>query len=169
VLSRGHRDLSVFGLLSDASTDEVRGYIDQLVAAGLLRQAPGEFPVLQLTTDGVALMKDAAAVPDLSLARQKKPDRTRPERRRPAAEVESWQGVDRGLFDVLRSLRLQIARDRHVPPYVIFHDTTLRELARIKPRTLADLRHVYGIGDRKAAELGDVVLTAIRDHGGSAS
>ena len=170
VVSRGHRDLSVFGLLKETTVDEVRGYIDQLVAAGLLRQAPGEFPVLQLTTDGVALMKDPAAVPGLSLARQKKPERGRAaDRRRPSAEVESWLGVDRDLFDTLRSLRLQIARDRRVPPYVIFHDTTLRELARIKPRTLADLRHVYGIGDRKAAELGDALLTAIRDHGGAAS
>ena len=51
-----------------------------------------------------------------------------------------------------------------MPPYVIFHDTTLRELARLKPSTAAELRHVYGVGARKAEDLGDVVLSLIRDH-----
>jgi ATP-dependent DNA helicase RecQ len=78
VVSRGHSTLSVFGLFKDASIDEVRGYIDQLIAHGLLRQTEDQFPVLQLTPEGVALMKDAGASPDLTLARQKKPRRERP-------------------------------------------------------------------------------------------
>jgi ATP-dependent DNA helicase RecQ len=163
VLSRGHQHLSVFGLLRDATVDEVRGYIDQLVAEDLLRQTDDEFPVLQLTTDGVSLMKDPAARADLSLARQKKPEKGKAPRR-PAPESESWEGVDRGLFDVLRALRLTIARERRVPPYVVFHDTTLRELARVKPLTREGLRHVYGIGDRKADDLGNALIEAIRGH-----
>jgi ATP-dependent DNA helicase RecQ len=163
VLSRGHQGLSVFGLLRDATVDEVRGYIDQLVAEDLLRQTDDEFPVLQLTADGVSLMKDPATRPDLSLARQKKPEKGKVPKRSPA-EAESWEGVDRELFDVLRALRLTIARERRVPPYVVFHDTTLRELARLKPLTPEDLRHVYGIGDRKADDLGGALIDAIRGH-----
>ncbi len=49
-----------------------------------------------------------------------------------------------------------------MPPYVIFHDTTLRELARLKPATVDDLRHVYGVGARKADDLGAAVLEVIR-------
>jgi ATP-dependent DNA helicase RecQ len=168
VVDRGHHQLTVFGLLRDATIDEIRGYIDQLVAEGFLRQAPGEFPVLQLTTEGVALMRDAAAVPDLTLARQKKPERGRAAKR-PVGDSQSWDGVDRALFDALRALRLQIARDRRVPPYVVFHDTTLREIARVRPRTIADLRHVYGIGDRKADDLGEALLAAIREHDAGAA
>jgi ATP-dependent DNA helicase RecQ len=160
VTSRGHDALSVFGLLREQSNDEVRGYIDQLLARGLLRQSDDAFPVLQLTTDGAALMKDPAAVPELELARQKKPEKGRPQKRS-RVETESWEGVDRDLFERLRALRLQIARDRRVPPYVIFHDTTLRELARQKPRSLEALRHVYGVGARKVEELGDAVLAVI--------
>jgi ATP-dependent DNA helicase RecQ len=160
VVSRGHHELSVFGLFDAATVDEVRGYIDQLVANELLRQTDDQFPVLQLTADGVALMKDATASPDLRLARQKKPEKGKaPPRSR--AEAASWTGVDRELFDALRALRLEIARARRVPPYVVFHDTTLRELARVKPTTAADLRHVYGIGDRKAADLGEEILGVI--------
>ncbi|MBI2223306.1 MAG: DNA helicase RecQ [Acidobacteria bacterium] len=161
VSARRHHQLSTFGLLSDAPIAEVRGYIEQLVAAGLLRQTDEAMPVLVLTPDGVALLKDPAARPDLKLARQRRPSKDKPARRsRP--EAESWQDVDRELFDRLRALRLEVARARGVPPYVIFHDTTLREMARLKPRTIDELYGVYGIGARKAEELGEMFLRAIR-------
>jgi ATP-dependent DNA helicase RecQ len=70
--------------------------------------------------------------------------------------------VDRNLFDRLRALRLTIARDRGVPPYVILHDTTLRDLARRKPTTVAALHDIYGIGERKAEDLGEVLVGTIR-------
>ena len=167
VTSRGHASLSVFGLLREATIDEVRGYIDQLVAWDLLRQDGDEFPVLKLTAEGVALMKDPGALPGLSLARQRKPVKGKPQKRS-TVEAGSWEGVDRELFESLRALRLTIARNRGVPPYVVFHDTTLRELARVKPRSKADLGHIYGIGARKAEDLGDVILDAIRAHAGAA-
>jgi ATP-dependent DNA helicase RecQ len=160
VVSRGHDTLTTFGLLRDLTIDEVRGYIDQLLGRGLLRQTDDQYPVLALTDDGVALLKDAAAAPDLSLARQRRPDPTRASRKS-RAETEGWEGVDKSLFDALRALRLQVARSRGVPPYVIFHDTTLRELARLKPTTLDALRHVYGVGARKAEDLGPAVLDVI--------
>jgi ATP-dependent DNA helicase RecQ len=163
IRARGHDRLSVFGLLAEASIDEVRGYIDQLIAHGLLRQSGDQYPVLQITPDGAALMRDPGAMPSLSLARQRKPEKGKSPRRS-RAEAESWQGVDRELFDELRAMRLRVARQRGVPPYVIFHDTTLRELARLKPATVEALKHVYGVGARKVEDLGEQVLEAIRGH-----
>jgi ATP-dependent DNA helicase RecQ len=160
VRSRGHHELSVFGLMKDATIDELRGYIDQLLAHGLLQTGGDEYPILQITSGGVALLKDAGAAPDLTLARQKRPDRRSPKRSR--VETEGWEGVDRGLFEELRVLRMEIARRRRVPPYVIFHDTTLREIARSKPATKDELRHVYGVGDRKADDLGDLVIQVVK-------
>jgi len=160
VRSRGHHELSVFGLMKESSIDELRGYVDQLLAHGLLQQGGDEYPILQLTAEGLALLKDAASQPDLSLARQKRPEKGRlPKRAR--VETEGWDGVDRDLFERLRAMRMQVARKRGVPPYVIFHDTTLREIARTKPATIEDLRHVYGVGDRKAADLGELILSII--------
>ncbi len=161
VRTRGHHELSVFGLMKEASIDELRGYVDQLLAHGLLQQAGDEYPVLQLTTTGLTLLKDASAEPDLSLARQKRPERDRVPRRS-RVEAESWDGVDREIFERLRAMRLSIARHRGVPPYVIFHDTTLRELARLKPRSVAELHGVYGVGARKAEDLGALVIETIR-------
>ena len=160
VTGRGHHSLSTFGLLRDASVPEVRGYIEQLLGQGLLRQTEDEFPVLALTDRGVGLLKDAESVPDLALARQRRPVKDRlPKRSR--IESESWQDVDRDLFERLRGRRLEIARSRGVPPYVIFHDTTLREMARLRPRTIEALRGLYGIGERKAADLGAAFLEVI--------
>lgn len=160
VAARGHAQLTTFGLLRGASIDEVRGYIDQLLSHGLLQQSDDNYPVLQLTSDGAVLMRSGTAASDFSLARLRRPDKTRAAPRA-RVEVESWQGVDRSLFDRLRAMRLEIARSRGVPPYVIFHDSTLRELARRKPRTLEELSSVYGMGARKLEALGGVVLETI--------
>lgn len=160
VAARGHAQLSTFGLLREASVDEVRGYIDQLLAHGLLQQTDDNYPVLQLTNDGVDLLKNPTAGAELSLARQKRVEKGR-SAPRSRIEVESWSGVDRSLFDRLRAMRLEIARSRGVPPYVIFHDSTLRELARVKPKSLTELSAIYGMGARKIEALGGVVLDTI--------
>jgi ATP-dependent DNA helicase RecQ len=165
VTSRGHQSLSTFGLMREASGPELRGYIEQLTSLGFLRQTDDGYPVLRLTAQGLALLKNAQSHPQLALARQKRPEKRAPGRSR--VEGASWDGVDRDLFDVLRGVRLEIARERGVPPYVIFHDTTLRDMARSKPRTEHDLRHVYGVGERKAADLGPRFLAAIAAHAAS--
>jgi ATP-dependent DNA helicase RecQ len=71
-------------------------------------------------------------------------------------------GVDAELFDVRREVRLRRARERGVPPYVIFHDTTLRDMVERRPKTIGDLHEIYGVGAKKAADFGDAFLDAIR-------
>jgi ATP-dependent DNA helicase RecQ len=163
VVARGHNQLSTFGLLPDASLAEVRGYIEQLTSTGLLRQTDGVYPLVVLTPRGLELLRDPASAPGLALARQKPPRKGAP-RVQSRVEAESWQDVDRALFDRLRSVRLEIARSRGVPPYVIFHDATLREMARLRPTSIDALLTVKGVGTRKADDLGGVFLEAIRAH-----
>jgi len=163
VLARGHEKLSTFGLLPQASVAEVRGYIQQLRAFGLLRTTDDIYAVLALTAKGLDLLKDEASYPGLTLARQRPPRKNVP-RARSRADTESWQDVDRGLFERLRALRLETARERGVPPYVIFHDATLREMARLRPVSIDALRSVKGVGTRKADDLGELFLSAIREH-----
>ena len=160
VLARGHERLSTFGLLPGASVTEVRGYIEQLIGLGFVQQSGDTYPVLGLTPAGLELLKDETCA-DLTLARQR-PPRKAASRRRSRAEAESWLDVDRSLFDRLRAVRLEIARSRGVPPYVIFHDATLREMARLRPTSLDALLAVKGVGERKAQDLGETFLTAIR-------
>jgi ATP-dependent DNA helicase RecQ len=162
VTSRRHHELSTFALLRDTPVPEVKGYLEQLIAHGFLRQTDDGFPVVALTDRGVALLKDAGVEDGLVLARQRRPVKDRVAKRS-RIESESWQDVDRDLFERLRAVRLEIARARGVPPYVIFHDTTLRELARLRPATIEALHGIKGVGARKAQDLGETFLAAIRD------
>jgi ATP-dependent DNA helicase RecQ len=75
---------------------------------------------------------------------------------------EVMREYDRGLFEALRTWRREEAQGRGVPPYIIFNDRTLRELARIRPTTLIELRAVHGIGDAKLEAFGRAVIEVIR-------
>ena len=161
VVARGHDKLSTYGLLKGTPAAEVRGYIEQLIGLGLLASTDDAYPVLFLTQGGIDVLKDESKGAGLTLVRPKTPDR---KAGRPSArvEAEAWRDVDRGLFEQLRDVRLQVARARGVPPYVVFHDATLREMARLKPASAHDLLAVRGVGARKAEDLGEVFLEAIR-------
>jgi ATP-dependent DNA helicase RecQ len=163
VVARGHEKLSTFGLLPHASVAEVRGYIQQLVGTGLLRLTDDAYSIVALTARGLDLLRDEKSCPGLTLARQRVV-RKDAARVRSRAETESWQDVDRDLFERLRAVRLETARQRGVPPYVIFHDATLREMARLRPTSLDALLSVKGVGARKADDLGELFLSAIRAH-----
>ena len=156
VSAQRHDQLSTFGLLQRESPSAVRGFIEQLVAEGLLARDGEPYPVLRLTAMGVSLMKGSG---DCTLYREVVPAKLKGRTRARAAHSEA---ADPELFDILRGVRQRLARERGVPPYVIFHDRTLQEMADRHPRTLDDLYDIYGVGARKAADFGDVFLDAIR-------
>ncbi len=158
IVGAGHDELSTFGLLREESVAAIRGYLEQLVACGLLQREGDPYPVLRLTAAGAALLRGDG---DCVLFREVRPPSTR-KAPRSAIRAALSSSVDMALFDVLREVRLKIARERGVPPYVIFHDSTLRDMVERKPRTIADLHDVYGVGARKAADFGDAFLNAIR-------
>ena len=163
VTTRRHQELSTFGLLAEMPIAELRGYLDQLTQQELLVRTDGPYPVLQLTDTGVAALKGQTTV---ELYRQPRPAPGQRRRRSSTGDPAAWEGVDRGLFEALRTCRMEVAQARGVPPYVIFHDNTLRDLARRRPTTQPELLEVYGIGARKAEDLGPIILDVIRDYEG---
>jgi ATP-dependent DNA helicase RecQ len=164
VVASRHQQLSTFGLLKDEPGGTVRGYIEQLVALGFLLKDGDPYPVLRLTATGVALLKGGASC---ALYRELQPVKGR-KRSRGGVGEKTPAGDDPALFDILREVRLRIARDRAVPPYVIFHDTTLREMAARRPADMDSLFQIYGVGAKKAADFGEAFLDAIRSHCASA-
>ena len=161
VTACGHDQLSTFGLLSHESVVDVRGYVEQLISAGLLRQVGDSYPLLALTPAGLAQLRDERNKAGVRLARRR-PASKKIRAPRHATEPASWADADRALFEQLRSTRLEVARARGVPPYVIFHDATLREMVRIRPASRAELRTVKGVGERKSEDLGDEFLRVIQ-------
>jgi ATP-dependent DNA helicase RecQ len=157
VRDRGHAELSTFGLLLGLGHDEVHGYVEQLVEQGFLARDGDRLPVLRVTPEGRRLLRGEV---ECALVHQPRPE-PRGRKSRPRHDGASWEGVDGELFERLRAERLAIARERGVPPYVVCHDTTLRDLARRRPRDERELLAVHGIGARKAADLGPRFLAVI--------
>jgi len=128
----------------------------QLVEQGLLDRTQSDRPLLKLNAASRAVLHGERRV-RLILPRARVVKAT-------ALEADTWKGVERGLFEALRELRLQIANERGVPPYVIFHDTSLRDMARRQPQTPEEFLHVHGIGERKLQNFGERFLAQIRAH-----
>jgi ATP-dependent DNA helicase RecQ len=160
IRKRDHDKLSTFGLLKNHTKNDLRDWIYQLIAKEALLQTSDEFPLLKLNELSWQIMRDQQTI---TLTRHHKPDKPAKKSR---ADVVSWEGVDRDLFEALRELRRTFAEERSVPPYVIFNDATLRELARVRPSSIPGMHLVYGVGERKLAEFGEAFLAVIDEHCG---
>jgi ATP-dependent DNA helicase RecQ len=160
VRKRGHDKLSTFGLLHKHSDADLRDWVYQLIGQGVLLQVGTEYPLLKLNAASWDVMRGQHTVRLVQLARRRKGER--PERSRAAAN--SWEGVDQGLFDVLKALRYRLAGERQEAPYMIFGDTVLRDLARVRPSTPERMRQLSGVGDVKLRNFGGHFLPAIAEH-----
>jgi len=165
VTSRGHHQLSTWGLLADAATRQVRSWIEQLLDQGYLEQVGERYPILQVTAAGRRLLKGEETPLLYSEPRR----RGKVTRKTSRAEAASWEGVDKDLFEELREVRRELAAERGVPPYIVFHDSVLREMAKSLPASEADLLAIHGVGEKKAGDFGAAFLTAIAAHEGQAA
>lgn len=153
VLELGHDQLSTYNLLEAHSRRNVVSFIDQLIDAGHICRATGEFPVLTLTPTSLGVMRGETPI---ELREPRAPKGTS------SGKIGGdWDGVDRELFEALRDLRREIAAEKAVPAYVVFSDRTLREMARHKPQSRIELKRIHGVGERKLEELGDAFLSRI--------
>ncbi len=155
IVEAGHDQLSTHGLLADHPHKAIRGWIDQLVAQGFLEKT-GEYNTLSLTESGRGVLRGQGQPKLLQPAK-----RERAERLRGDVAADSWDGVDRDLFEQLRGLRTRLANERGVPPYVVFGDAALRDMARRRPSTLEGFLDVRGVGQQKRDEYGEEFIAAI--------
>ena len=151
----GHDRLSVYGIARDFKRDELKEVIQLLVAGGLLGRNGDRYPTLAVTPDGRRLLNTRSK---LTLARPKpSPDKV------PASKTEPIP-YHHALFEELRNLRKTIADRRGVPPYVIFHDTALQQMASHLPQSRDSFSRISGIGARKLEEFSDEFLAVIRSY-----
>ena len=163
----GHDRLAAYATLRGERKSQVRAWIDQLLAHGLLARSDDEYPTLTLTEQGRAVLRGEAQAPSLTSAgavRATSADAPATARRGPAPAAQP-DVDDHALFDALRGLRRAIAEERGVPPYLIFSDASLRDMARLRPATLEQFREVKGVGDWKLDAFGARFLAVIRRPG----
>lgn len=157
ILQNGHERLSTYALLADVPQKTIRDWIEQLVGQKFLRKE-GEYNVLKLTDDGWKLLRGETTP---KLLRPAAPTK---EKRKAAVISDSWEGVDRGLFDRLRDLRRAKAAAMSVPAYIVFSDTSLRDMARRRPTTVAAFHSVKGVGEKKLADFGQDFIACIASY-----
>ena len=152
-----HDELSTFGVGTDLDERRWRSVARQLVASGHVAVDPEGYGSLQLASPAAAVLKGAEHV---HLRKDPKPARTR---RAPRASKDDLRPEARARFEALRDLRLELARDQGVPPYVIFHDATLRQMAEELPTSEVALRGISGVGETKLERYGGAFLAALRE------
>ena len=155
----GHDRLSTYGIGTELDERSWRSVFRQLVAGGWLGVDAEGHGGLHLTARSAEILKERR---ELRLRRDPPAARGRTSRGPavPAAELSPEQ---QPRFEALRAMRTRLAREQGVPPYVIFHDRTLREIAERDPATPADLAGIGGIGQGKLARYGEAVLAALRE------
>jgi len=157
----GHDKVSTYGIGADMSRPQWTAVGRELMRMGFLAQAEGEFPTLEITPEGMDLLRSRRPV---SLTKPMVLPKAR--KLTPVAGTIAREGdvaCDEILFARLRELRKKLADERGVPAYVIFGDKTLRELARLYPVKERDLHGIFGIGDKKREQFGAIFAEAIAE------
>jgi ATP-dependent DNA helicase RecQ len=152
VLSRGHDTLSVYGIGKQHSLDAWRSVARALLHQGLIDETQDGYPVLSLNARSGAVLREELAV---RIAVPAKRRRTATDAA-PAGTAQSDE-----LFDRLRALRKRLADEHGLPPYVVFHDSTLRQMAHSRPVTLSQFAKLPGVGQAKLARYGESFIAAI--------
>jgi ATP-dependent DNA helicase RecQ len=155
VAQRSHDRLSTFGIGRERSGREWRAIVRQCIALGLLEVDHDAYGALRLTGESRAVLKGERTVALRAWREPKRSARAKAGRETAAATLS---GAAQALFDRLRAWRVEAARRHGVPAYVIFHDATLREIARLRPSSLDTLRGISGIGARKLEAYGEDIV-----------
>jgi ATP-dependent DNA helicase RecQ len=160
ILSLRHDRIKTFGVGSELSRGEWRSVFRQLLVAGLLSVNLGTISGYRLTEKSWPVLRGERRV-----RFRKDPRLTGNEKRHKAStkhKTDFLSDHDRPLFEKLRRLRLDLSKKLGVPPYVIFHDKTLTQMAVLKPNSRGELLQINGVGEQKAKQFGDVFLSAIK-------
>jgi ATP-dependent DNA helicase RecQ len=175
-LQTGLQHQTTYGLLRAWTLDAVRRLVDRLMDAGYLKTQGLDYPVLQITPEGLLAMKGASAVrlaideissddADEAPSKSSKARRKRELAKLSPSEKKAASAggtADPELLEALRKFRGEEARKRSVPAYVVFHDSTLQELAAKKPLTVNGLSGVSGLGPKKIELYGEKLLSILK-------
>jgi ATP-dependent DNA helicase RecQ len=154
-----HDKLSTFGVGGDASEAEWRAIVRQAIALGLIEVDHDAYGALKLTDQARPVLRGEQKV---QLREYQKPARQKRQAVKPKGYVETeLSRTEQAIFEKLRWWRVETARKHNVPAYVIFHDATMREIAKAKPGSLSDLRNISGVGEKKLETYGEEIVAVI--------
>ena len=151
-----HHSLSTFGIGADRSAVQWRSIVRQLLVQGYLHADAERYGALRLTAKSRPLLKGEDRI------RLRQDAAVKPQRKAAPKPVQAVAPQDQGLWEKLRDLRRRLAEAAGVPPYVIFHDATLKEMVRLRPSSPEDLLTLHGIGQTKLDRYGAAFLQTLQ-------
>jgi ATP-dependent DNA helicase RecQ len=169
VLSRGHDTLSVYGIGKGRSVEEWRSVARALLHQGLIEETQDGYPVLSLNAQSGQVLRGELTVRIAAPAKRSRTRAATATATAPAAAPATAPAGSSALFEHLRALRKRLADEHGLPPYVVFHDATLREMAERRPRNLSQFADLPGVGEAKLARYGERFIAAIVEHAQSAA
>jgi ATP-dependent DNA helicase RecQ len=149
----GHEQLSTYGIGKEHTRPEWGVIGRELIRGGYVKQDAAKFNVLELTEQGRSILRERKPI------QLTKPMKVPEEKVPRSGEI----ACDEALFERLRLLRKQLADERSVPPYIVFSDVALRQMARSYPTNESEFMRISGVGERKLAEFGKVFLAEIHN------
>jgi len=155
----GHDKLSTFDIGGEHSGPEWRGIFRQLIAHGYLATDTEGYGVLKLTQKAWPLLKRSETPQTVMLRKLRKLSKTK--KKKATASIQALPPQDQPLFEALRTLRTKLAKEQNVPPYVIFPDKTLTEMAIVKPVTEGQMLDISGVGETKLSRYGKAFINEI--------
>ncbi len=159
-----HQYLPTFGVGADLAAQEWHSVFRQLVAAGILEFDIGGYGGLRLSERSGPVLRGKETIrfrKDIVRSRSLRTKQKREEKQKQAVDTSLRSSP---LFKALKQHRLTLAKAQGLPPYVIFHDSTLDEMAERRPASLAELRGISGVGDHKLQRYGESFLEVIREN-----
>lgn len=147
-----HKQLKTYGVGADISKENWHQYMDDLLHLGYLNKKEGRYPLLQLTEKSEVVLKSKEKVMLVAAISQQEEEKT------------AAPSYEQGLFQQLKELRNQLAREENVPAYIIFSDATLQELAAYLPGEMEELQQISGFGEVKIQRYGATFLEKVVDY-----
>lgn len=159
IKSFGFNNLSTFGIMHDYSKDTIRDLISFLLTENYIKTIGDKYPILVLTSKSNDILFNGK-----TLNIKKKIEKSQNNIKENAKNDTSFSQYDANLFEILRSLRLEIAKENNIPPFIVFADTTLKQMAAYLPTSEESILKISGVGETKLQRYGNRFLKAIQEY-----
>ncbi len=152
ILDNNHHKLSTYGIVTDYSRNDIKMFIYELIHKGYIQQSQDQYGILGLTKKSIPVLQNKEKVQLVKPV---------------AIKVTTRKGkdesiVNQGLFNTLRALRKRLADEENLPPYIIFSDASLKDMAAHIPQNKTEFRMIKGVGDKKLEAYADIFLKEIQ-------
>lgn len=161
IRQRGLEENPEYKALPDMTVPRLKQLINEMMMQGFLNLSNDDYPVIELTDRSEELLSGEKLVIKVPKREEKQAPKAR---KKKAGAASALEEKDMGLFEELRKLRMEIAKEEKIPPYMVFSDKTLAGMSEVRPQTLDEMLNISGVGQFKLEKYGEKFLESIKKY-----